>query len=381
MITLLVFIFILGLLVFVHELGHFVVARKNGIKCDEFGFGFPPRAVGVYFNEKTNKWKFVKGSKDVFSKNTVYSLNWFPIGGFVKIKGEDGDGKKDPDSFASKSALVRISVLSAGVLMNFILAWVLLSGTFMIGSYQDVTGENNPNAKIFIESIEKGYPAEDMGIKMGDLLLKNGDGENLKTVTDVQNYVGDNANKEISFSVQRGYETIKLTGVPRLNPETGRGVLGISKMGEVSDIRYGFIESFWRGLQELGNMFVTIGVFFAGLFKGKTAGLEVMGPVKLAIFTGSIIPLGFAFLLHFIAVFSINLGIINILPIPALDGGRILFIIIEKIKGTPVNQKIESTIHSISMMILLSLMLFITIKELLNLEFVASLIGKIKGFF
>src|ERR1700692_1536019 len=104
MLTLIVFLVILGLLVFVHELGHFVVARRNGIKAEEFGFGFPPRAVGCYFDEKTGKWKIIPGNKHVESKNTIYSLNWFPLGGFVRIKGEDGEGKVDKDSFAAKSA-------------------------------------------------------------------------------------------------------------------------------------------------------------------------------------------------------------------------------------------------------------------------------------
>lgn len=377
MLTLIVFIFILGLLVFVHELGHFVVARKNGIKAEEFGFGFPPRAVGVYFNEKTNKWKFIKGSKEVVSKNTIYSLNWFPIGGFVRIKGEDGDGKKDKDSFASKSALVRISVLSAGVLMNFVLAWVLLSATFMIGSYQDVTGENVGNAKVLVESIEKGSPAENMGLKIGDVILKKGDGEKISTVVDVQQYAGDNIGNEISLIIERSGKQMTLTGTPRLNPETGRGVLGISSIGEVVEVRYPFFKSLWLGLEEMGGMFAMIGKVLASLFQGQNAGVEVMGPVKLAMFTGQIIPLGFVFMLRFIAVFSVNLGVINILPFPALDGGRILFIIIEKIKGSAVSQKTEAIFHSVGMMILLSLMLFITMREVFSPE----IIGKIKGIF
>lgn len=377
MLTLIVFIFILGILVFVHELGHFVVARRNGIKCEEFGFGFPPRVAGVYFNEKTNKWKFIKGSKDVISKNTIYSLNWFPIGGFVRIKGEDGDGKKDKDSFASKSAWARIAVLSAGVIMNFILAWVLLSVTFMIGSYQDVTGQNVADAKVLIESIEDGSPAQAMGMKIGDVVLKDGLGNDLKTVADVQRYIGDNAGNEIALLVQRNDAQVELKGTPRLNSETGRGVLGISSLGEVAVAQYGFFESLWMGLQEMGNMFAMIGSVFAGLLQGKSAGVEVMGPVKLAMFTGQIIPLGFVFMLRFIAIFSINLGVINILPLPALDGGRILFIILEKIKGSPVSQKVESIVHSVGMMVLLSLMLFITIREIFSPE----ILDKIKNIF
>lgn len=377
MLTLLVFIVILGILVFVHELGHFVVARRNGIKAEEFGFGFPPRAVGIYFNEKTNKWKFVRGSKEIVSENTVYSLNWFPIGGFVKIKGENGDGKKDHDSFAAKSAWVRIKVLAAGVTMNFILAWLLLSVTFMIGSYKDVTGENVSGAKIFIEGIEQNSPAEVMGLKIGDVILKNGDGMIFSTVASFQKYVTDNRGNAISIVIDRNDEQLTLIGTPRLEIEEGKGALGISGLGEVVVKRYSFFQSFWQGLQEMGIMFLMVGKVFYGLFQGQSAGIEVMGPVKLAIFTGQIIPLGIVFMLRFVAIFSVNLGIVNILPFPALDGGRILFILIEKIKGSPVSQKVETIFHSSGMLILLSLMFFITVKEILSPE----ILGKIKGFF
>jgi regulator of sigma E protease len=377
MLTLIVFVVILGILVFVHELGHFLVARRNGIKAEEFGFGFPPRAVGIYFNEKTEKWKFVKGSKEIVSKNTVYSLNWFPIGGFVKIKGEDGDGKKDHDSFAAKSAWIRIKVLAAGVTMNFILAWLLLSATFMIGSYQDVTGENVAGSKILIEGIEQSSPAEQMGLKIGDVILKNADGVNFLTVASFQKYVTDNRGKNINIVVQRDDAQLTLSGTPRLETEDGKGALGISGLGEVIMKRYSFLQSFWQGLQEMGIMLLMIGKVFIGLFRGQSAGIEVMGPVKLAIFTGQIIPLGFVFMLRFVAIFSVNLGVVNILPFPALDGGRILFILIEKIKGSPVSQKVETIFHSTGMLILLSLMFFITVKEVFSPE----ILSKIKGFF
>lgn len=377
MLTVIVFIIILGILVFVHELGHFVVARRNGIKCDEFGFGFPPRAIGCYFDEKSKKWKIIKGSKEVATKNTIYSLNWIPIGGFVKIKGEDGDGKKESDSFAAKSAWIRVKVLAAGVTMNFILAWVLLSLTFMLGSYQDVTGQNDPNAKIMIESIEKDSPAEKMGLKAGDALVSGNDSTKFGTVQDVQKYINENKGQQIKLFVERGDQQLELIGVPRTELEEGKGALGIAGFSEVAQKNYGFFVSFWMGLEEMGNMFLMIGSVLLGLLQGNSGGVEVMGPVKLAMFTGDIIPLGFVFMLRFVAIFSVNLGIVNILPIPALDGGRILFILIEKIKGSAVSHKVEATFHSIGMIILLSLMLFVTIREILGLE----ILGKIKGLF
>lgn len=432
--TIVVFIIILGILVFVHELGHFVVARRNGIKAEEFGFGFPPRIFGVQFLEgkdkhkvseiesveiKTTdiksgkdeiiqevitekihnyermipikKWRIIWGSKDGDNENeqrdlqeahkkrfaggTIYSLNWLPIGGFVRIKGEDGEGKNDEDSFASKSAWVRIKVLSAGVIMNFILAWILLSGTFMLGSYQDVTGKNISDSKILVESIEKNSPAEKMGMVAGDFIIQNGEGLFFSKVQQVQQYINSNKGKEIELVIQRGKKQLTLAGIPRLETKIGQGALGISGFGEVIKVKYSFFESIWMGLKEIGNMFLIVGGIFANLFRGENTGIEVMGPVGLAIFTGQIIPLGLVFILRFIAIFSVNLGIINALPFPALDGGRILFILIEKIKGKPISQKIEQVFHNIGMMLLIALMVFITLREIFTPEF----IDKIKG--
>src|SRR3989338_3651777 len=137
MITIFIFLILLGLLIFVHELGHFLVAKWNGIKSHEFGFGFPPRLVGVVKNDATGRYKVIWGNRDVKSPHTVYSLNWLPLGGFVKIKGEDGHSQ-DPDSFAGKSAWIRTKVLGAGVAMNFIFAWLLISIVFTLGLPQPI---------------------------------------------------------------------------------------------------------------------------------------------------------------------------------------------------------------------------------------------------
>ena len=152
MITVIIFIVILGILIFVHELGHFLVARRNGVMAEEFGFGFPPRIFGLY-KTKNGKRKLMWGSKDVESTDTIYSLNWIPLGGFVKIMGEDGEEKKDPKSFASKSPFTRTRILAAGVAMNFLLAAVLLSIGYFVGIPQavdDAASGNLKNEKIQI---------------------------------------------------------------------------------------------------------------------------------------------------------------------------------------------------------------------------------------
>ena len=147
MLTILIFVIILGFLVFVHELGHFLTAKKNGIKTDEFGFGFPPRIAGFVKDDATGKYKILWGGKEYESKNTIYSLNWIPLGGFVRIKGEDGAEAKDPGSFAGKSAWVRIKVLAAGVVMNFVVAWLLLSVVFTLGIAQPIQQSAAPEAR------------------------------------------------------------------------------------------------------------------------------------------------------------------------------------------------------------------------------------------
>jgi regulator of sigma E protease len=377
MLTIIVFILILGVLVFVHELGHFLVARRNGIKAEEFGFGFPPRIFGYYKNEKTGKWKFVKGGKEIKSENTLYSVNWFPIGGFVKIKGENGDEEKDEDSFASKSAWTRIKVLLAGVLMNFILAWVLLSCTFLLGTYQDVTGLHDPNAKVLAEGIEDNSPAQMMGMHIGDVLISGGSGVQFHTVTDVQDYVNNNKGKEITLVVERGKKLLTLSGVPRVDNAQGQGALGLSNIGEVVTVRYSLLGSLWNGLVEIGNIFLLMFFVIKELFSGNHAGLTVTGVVGIASYTGQIIPLGFSFLLRFAAILSVNLGFINALPIPALDGGRILFILIEKIKGSPVNQRTEQIFHTVGFFVLITLMIVVTYFDLIRID----ILGKIRGLF
>ncbi len=376
MFTVIVFIIILGVLVFVHELGHFVVARLNGIKADEFGLGFPPRALGVVKDDKSGKWKFVKGGQEIVSKNTVYSLNWFPIGGFVKIKGEDGEGKKETDSFASKPAWARIAVLVAGVLMNFLFAWILLSATFMLGTYQDVTGEHAAGAKILVQGIEDKSPAQKMGLQIGDFLLAGSSGT-FATVEDVQTYVKVNKGQEISLDVQRGKKQLQLKGIPREQTETGQGALGISGMGEVVTAKFSFFESFWKGLVEIGTIMLMMLDVLKKLFTGNKTGLSVTGIVGIASYTGQIIPLGFSFMLRFAAILSVNLGIVNILPFPALDGGRVLFVLIEKIKGSPVSQKIEQTFHTAGFLLLITLMVVVTYFDLVRID----IFDKIKGIF
>lgn len=370
MVTILVFILILGFLVFVHELGHFLVARRNGIKADEFGFGFPPRICGFVKDEKTNRWIFVKGGQEIQSKNTIYSINWLPLGGFVRIKGEDGSGTNDTESFASKSAWTRVKVLLAGVLMNALFAWLFFSIGFMLGTYQEVD-PNTPGSQVVITTVEPNSPAASMGIQPNDFILpqqiaSNGQPIELKTVTDFQNYIAANKGVAITLELKRGATDMAVTGTPRLQVQADQGLLGVG-LTQVAKVRYSFFSALWQGVQEIGNVSLMMVDVLKTLISGGK-GVEVSGIVGVAAVTGQVIPLGLAAIMRLVAIFSLNLAFINALPIPALDGGRILFIVIEKIKGSPVSQKVEQAFHTTGFALLMLLMVVVTYHDLARLD-------------
>lgn len=368
MLTAIIFIIILGLLIFVHELGHFLTARRNGIKADEFGFGFPPRMFGVIKDETTGNWKFIPGNKEIKSKNTIYSVNWLPLGGFVKIKGENGNGKDEPDSFASKGAWPRIKVLAAGVAMNFVFAWLLISLGLMIGAPEAVDSDNigNENFKIQISEVIPNSPASQMGLQVGDEIIKNA---KLNSIKNVQDYINSAKGQEVALRIKRGNDILTLKGVPRVEFPEGQGALGIGLAATVIT-RYPWYEALWKGA--ITTFDITMAMLAAlygilkSLFAGQGAMVEVAGPVGIAILTKQVATLGFVYILQFAALLSINLGIINILPIPALDGGRILFILIEKIKGAPVTQKTEQMFHTIGFVLLIMLMILVTFKDVVK---------------
>lgn len=386
LLTIIVFILILGVLIFVHEMGHFLVAIRNGIKADEFGFGFPPRIFGFVKNEKSGKYKFILGGKEVKSKNTIYSLNWIPLGGFVKIKGEDGEGKNKPDSFAGKSAWTRIKVLAAGVIMNFFLAWVLLSVTLMIGAPQAIDdNESAKESKVQISQIVPGTPAESMGLKIGDEIYEAGNAEQkdwmeIKTTGEMQALASKNKGQEIILKIKRGQENLELKGIPRIKYPENQGPLGIS-LARTTIISYSWYESIWMGLKAVFNLTLAIFAAIFGIFKSLFLGggmpIDVAGPVGIAVLTKQVTALGLVYILQFTAILSINLGIINGLPFPALDGGRILFILIEKVKGSQISQKVEQTFHTIGFFLLITLMVVVTFRDFIRFE----IIDKIKGLF
>ncbi len=369
MVSFFIFLVVLASLVLFHELGHFIIARRNGIKADEFGFGFPPRICGIYKDDTTGRYKIVWGDKNIESSHTIYSFNWLPLGGFVRIKGEDGQNQ-DPDSFGNKSAWVRVKVLGAGVFMNFVLAWILISVVFTIGLPQPIDSTEATrysDVKIQILEVKKGSPAETMGLQLGDEVLMIA-GEKMKTLDAIKETILNNKGKNIDITINRLGKEMVLSGTPRTEYPENEGSLGIS-FSETALVSYPWYEAIYQGALTTYGITTTIlrafGTMILGLFgNGQTnTPVDVTGPIGIVYMTKQMSDLGISYLLQFAAILSINLGIINILPIPALDGGRILFVLIEKIKGSKVSHRTEGMIHQIGFILLLLLMLFITLRD------------------
>ena len=380
LITIIIFFLILGLLIFVHEMGHFIAAKRAGAKVEEFGMGLPPRIFGIKRGE------------------TIYSINWLPIGGFCKILGEEGEGKDNSRSMASMPVGARAKIFAAGVAMNFLLAIVLLIIGYSIGlptAFEENQTGTVIDPKVQIQEIVKDSPAEMAGLQVGDAIVKikkpsfvpNGtlknkqefEEKNIGNVKDVQNFVGANKGEEIILEIKRGKEILEIAAVPKENSE-GVGILGIGlvKTGIVS---YPIHKAIWMGIATTINLVIMIIVLFSGflwnLIVGAPSGLEVAGPVGIAVLTGQMVDMGFVYILQFTALISINLALINIFPFPALDGGHLLFLGIEKIKGQPVKKELLNKINNAGFAFLLFLILFITAKDFAKFD----ILEKMKGIF
>ena len=388
--TIIVFLLILGTLVLVHELGHFLIAKRNGVPSEEFGFGFPPRIVGTY-RDADGKRKWIFGNKEIEEEikkreETVYSINLIPLGGFVKIKGEDGDKKNDPRSFAVQSIWTRFKILVAGVTMNAILAVFLFGFAFWIGLPEALDdGDVAPDSKVQVSAVRADSPAKEAGLQLGDEIVSIVTSEGkfeIDSIASLQEIVGKNSNQEITINVIHPGEgnSIALSVTPKEDQESGRGLVGIEFV-RTALVRHGFFESFWLGLKTTVSMIGAIVMFLAGLivklFTSDPVQTEVAGPIGIAVLTGQMTKMGFAFILQFTAILSVNLAVINLFPLPALDGGRILFLIVEKIKGSPISQKVEGLMHTVGFVLLMVLMIFVTARDFVNFE----IVDKIKGLF
>ncbi|MBU3923164.1 RIP metalloprotease RseP [Patescibacteria group bacterium] len=352
--TIIVFILILGILIFAHELGHFITAKKFGMKVEEFGFGYPPKL-----------FSFKKG-------DTIYSLNLFPIGGFVRIHGELNEKKrsKSKKAFYNKPAWKRAIVLVAGVFCNLLIAAIFLSIVHMIGIPSIVEeGKNYKNIQIQVVEVAKDSPAKDAGIKIGDT-IKSLNNQEIKELEDVQSFVAMNIGQEVNVQIKRGKEIIDKKVLLRISHPEGEGIMGIA-MAKTGLISYPWYEAIARGFETTGRLFITFIKMFYLLIKnliisGKLIA-DIAGPVGIANLTAQMVDLGFVYVLQFAAILSINLVILNLIPIPALDGGRLLLLFIEKLKGKPIKAKTEQLANGISFALLILLMIVITLRDVVNL--------------
>ena len=355
MITAIIFIIVLGVLIFVHEFGHFIMAKRSGMKVEEFGFGFPPRIWGVK-----------KG-------DTIYSINWIPFGGFVKILGEDGQENENPKSFASKPAGKKAVVIVAGVVMNLLLAVVLLSigniTGLRVGIFDEEMAKTARDIKVQIIQVAPGSPAEEAGIGLLDEVYGfNIGGKEIlvSSVKEVQDIISQNIGSEITFLVRKGNEITKTNLTPRANPPEGEGASGIA-LAETGIISYPWYKAPIKGIENTAiltvNTFIGYGTIIKNLFTTGKAGVELTGPVGIAVITGQAARIGFTYLMQFTALISVNLAVLNIIPFPALDGGRLLFIIIEKIKRRPISRKVENAFNMAGFALLILLMFYVTIKD------------------
>lgn len=370
--TIISFIVVLSVLVFAHELGHFLTAVKFGVRAHEFGFGLPPRFWGIY-KSKSGKWKQVRGGKEVDDADgTIYSINWLPIGGFVRIEGEDGADTGKKDNINSKPIWQRAIVMSAGVTMNVILAAVLLSVGFMIGMPQSIDDIDSQaivkDKNVQIVQVMEDSPAERSGLKMADIILSINNVE-IFSDSELQDITGGNAGQELTYKIRRGDEDMEMKITPRENKEQ-RGEIGVAIMN-TGIVQYPWYLAIFNGFKTAFVMvWLIIQAFyqlFKDLFMGQGVPSDISGPVGIAVMTGQFAKMGLAYLIQFTAVLSVNLAVINFLPLPALDGGRIIFLIVEKIKGSPVKREVEAIIHNTGFLLLMLLILVVTVRDVSKL--------------
>ena len=366
--SILIFVIILLVLVLAHEFGHFFTAKRFGIRVDEFGFGFPPKLFGIKRGE------------------TEYTVNLLPLGGFVKIFGESPDeeninGADASRSFVNKPKWQQAIVLVAGIFANFLLAWLLFSIGFMSGLPASVNSGNNyalTDVNLVVISVDAGSPAFNAGLKSGDKIVSlmytntKNETEDVKEINpnSLKKFVTEHGDKELSIGYIRGKNNE--FHVAKVTPKYANNspIIGIS-MDEIGTAKLPFFKAFYEGGKFTLSITKNTITGLYGLIKdavmGKGSFAGVTGPVGMVGIVGDAYQFGFVYLLSFAALISINLGVINLIPFPALDGGRLFFLLIEKIKGSPITPKIANTANMIGFGLLLLLMAIVTYHDIVKL--------------
>lgn len=362
--NIIIFILILGILVFVHELGHFLFAKLFNIRVDEFGFGYPPKMFKMF------SWR-----------GTDFTMNWIPFGGFVKIFGENDDGSELSDeekavSLVHKPRWQQTLVMFGGILFNLIFAWILFSGIFMAGIMAPVSSAPDnykfENIDLTLTSIMQKSPAENAGLQVGDIVKEYYTDESTvivqdQSIEDIARFIQENGeNSDVGFVVLRDKKLENIITKPKLGIVGDSYSIGVG-MDRVGKMKLPFFQSLWYGAKNTVSMTVEIFRGFGQLISGKVSIDAVSGPVGIAGQVGSAAKIGLTYLIGFAAMLSINLAVLNIIPFPALDGGRIFILLIESVIGKRLNPNIVNWINVVGFFLLIGLMLFVTVKDIIKL--------------
>ncbi|MDO9413379.1 MAG: RIP metalloprotease RseP [Pseudolabrys sp.] len=354
------FLFVLTVVVFFHELGHFLVARWCGIKVLVFSLGFGPEIVG--FNDR---------------HGTRWKISAIPLGGYVKFFGDE-NAASVPDhaaastmteaernvSFIHKSVAKRAAVVAAGPIANFILAIVIFAAIFMI--------VGKPSMQARVDAVIEGGAAEKAGFQPGDLVLSI-DGARIDTFSDMQRIVSMSADQKLAVEVKRGEQLLTLQAIPQLKKDkmgNQLGVLGISRSvaaGDATTEKLGPLAALGAGAKQTWIIVDTTFSYIGGIFTGRNSPDQLGGPIRIAQVSGEVAVGGFGPLINLTAVLSVSIGLLNLFPIPLLDGGHLLFYAIEALRGRPLSERAQEYGFRVGLAIVLMLMIFATFNDILHL--------------
>ncbi len=364
--TILIFILVLVALIVVHEFGHFTVAKLFGMRVDEFGLGYPPKAWGTKIGE------------------TEYTLNWLPFGGFVKIFGEDPDHAQGavpaPRSFGSKPKVQQALVLVAGIAMNLFFAYLLITATLLMGTTRALTDEEvvrAPDAMLAVASVLPDSPASRAGVVPGEVIMKTESAGGSYEGPMPQLFTALVGENEAGIPVELTLRSNEETRTVSITPETGVIAASPEKLAlGIGLTAVGTITTPWWQAPIDGALYtwgltkqtaIALVGFFGSIFTFSADLSQVAGPVGIAGAVGDASDNGLASLLTITALISINLALINLLPIPALDGGRLLFVIIEAITRKPIQPSFANAVNGIGFILLIALMLVITASDIFKI--------------
>ncbi|HZX49869.1 MAG TPA: M50 family metallopeptidase [Candidatus Paceibacterota bacterium] len=352
--TIAIAIFTIGILVILHELGHFFAAKKFGVKVEEFGIGLPPRLWGKQIGE------------------TIYSVNALPIGGFVRMEGEE-KRSESPRSFNKKPVWQRLVIVGGGVFVFWVIAAAIFAGlgaTVGIPMAIDDNAQGVADPRVQIIGIASNSPAAEAGIVLGDTILRI-QGQEITKMQEVRGIATTHAGQEITLEVRRGTETLQINLTPRIDPPEGEGAIGVAFV-RTGMVHYAWWQAPFRGIAHTAQLTVAILRTFADLISGLVAGqglppgTQFSGPIGVVGFLSDSLGLGVSSFLSFVALISVYLAIFNTLPIPALDGGRMFFLLVEAVRRRPLPEKIEQRLIITSFIILIALIIWISIGDVRN---------------